>query len=142
MWNDWKNEHGIKYKSPDIEQQRNNIWRENMARIAEENSHGYPWTSGQNEYDDLTDEEFAELFTGYNEDAEVQDIQDSIPFNLWHIRNIPPSVNWVNKGCVNPIQIQCEDDCYAFSALASIEAQYKRCTGNLIKLSGKVILSC
>ncbi len=51
--------------------------------------------------------------------------------------NISYQLDWREKGYVNPVQNQGQcGSCYAFSAVAAIEAQYCKATGTLLKLSG------
>ena len=50
---------------------------------------------------------------------------------------LPTSIDWRDSGYVNEIQEQGKFGCcYAFSALAAIEAQYAKISGRLLKLSG------
>jgi cathepsin L len=57
--------------------------------------------------------------------------------------NIPNYVDWRTQGIVNQIQDQGScGSCYAYSALAAIEGQYFKKTGQLIKLSEQNIVDC
>jgi C1A family cysteine protease len=63
-------------------------------------------------------------------------MHDSSRFNL-RAENIPQQVDWRKQGAVNEVQDQGKCGCcYAFSAVAAIEAQYFKNTGKLLKLSG------
>ena len=61
-------------------------------------------------------------------------------FNLTKY-NLPDSIDWRDYGVINPIQKQGTFGCcYAFSALTAIEAQYAYKTGQLVKLSGRILV--
>ena len=57
--------------------------------------------------------------------------------------NLADSINWIEKGAVNPVQDQGEcGSCWAFSAVASMEAEHFIKTGELLKLSEQQLVDC
>ncbi len=82
-------------------------------------------------------DEFSRLLKGFNRQMLIKDRKTKTS-NFHQIRgDIPSDLDWRNAGYVNPIQDQGQcGSCYAFSAVAAIEGQYFKTTGQLLKLSG------
>jgi len=57
--------------------------------------------------------------------------------------NLPASIDWRNKGAVNPVkdQAQC-GSCWAFSTVASLEGRNAIKTGKLQSLSEQQLVDC
>lgn len=123
------------YIDDDETNYRRSIWQRNHELIEKHNSEGHSFTIGHNKFSDLTVEEFSQMLKGFNSDQHVRS-QSNAGFNLSASKN-PPSVDWRDKGGINPVQDQGQfGSCYAFAALTAIEAQYYKITGQLVKLSG------
>jgi len=58
-------------------------------------------------------------------------------------KRLPRSIDWRQHGYVNPIKDQeyC-GSCWAFSAVASLEAQYFKVNGGLLNLSEQNLIDC
>jgi len=59
------------------------------------------------------------------------------------INDLPASIDWREKGAVNPVQNQGQcGSCWAFSSTAAIEGAHQIKTGNLLKLSEQQFVDC
>lgn len=57
--------------------------------------------------------------------------------------NLPPSVDWVAKGMVTPVQNQGQlGASWAFSSVATVESAHAILTGKLVKLSEAQVADC
>jgi cathepsin L len=94
---------------------------------------------GLNEHADLTPQEFAKKFMGFNKPVEVNTtgrFQRSSGA-------LPKTVDWRQKGYVTPVkdQAQC-GSCWSFSSTGSIEGQNFKKTGKLVSLSEQQLVDC
>lgn len=68
-----------------------------------------------------------------------KEITKAVPKDL----KLPDSVNWIEKGAVNPIRNQGNcGSCWAFAAIASLEAAYQIKNGKLLALSEQNLVDC
>jgi cathepsin L len=94
-----------------------------------------------NNFTDLTHQEFRKLYTGFIK------INDRPKHNVRKvdamIDELPTSVDWRQKGIVTSVknQGQC-GSCWAFTAIASIEAQHALATKTLVDLSAQDLIDC
>jgi len=57
--------------------------------------------------------------------------------------SLPKSVDWRERGAVNPIQNQKDcGSCWAFSAVCAMEGRYAVKSGNLLKFSESQVVDC
>lgn len=114
---------------------RYKIWSEAEEFIRKHNSENRTFKIGHNKFSDLTTEEFSKKFKGFNAALQAKN-HDSSKFKLSAVK-IPEFVDWRKEGYVNPVQDQGQCGCcYAFSACASMEGQFFKANGTLVKLSG------
>lgn len=122
---DFKKKYNKTYSSKEEEDQRFEIYKQNMNFIKITNSQGFSYVLEMNEFGDLSKEEFMARFTGYRKDFDDNErvfkagmLGNELEENF----SIPNSVNWVEAGCVNPIRNQKNcGSCWAFSAVAALE---------------------
>ncbi|XP_076455659.1 procathepsin L-like [Babylonia areolata] len=132
-----------KFYSVGQETYRRAVWEENLDIIREHNlaadrgEHTY-WL-GENEYADLTLEEFKATMNGYVMNAS----RVPGPLHVSTITDPPASVDWRTKGYVTPVKNQerC-GSCWAFSTTGSLEGQTFKKTGKLTSLSEQNLVDC
>lgn len=115
------------------------IFAENLGLVEEwKNSDRSAQYSHRTPFADWTQEEFASRNT-FKADI-VGTLPLGIPLNM---SDIPKSIDWVDKGAVNPVknQQQC-GSCWAFSTVANIEGVNFLKTGKLLSLSEQELVDC
>jgi cathepsin L len=115
------------------------IFKENMNYINDANYKNLSYKLGINQFTDLTFNEFSKIYLKpfkYNQKSYKL-------FNKLSNINIPSSIDWRADNLVTNIkdQGQC-GSCWAFSAVASMEGQHSKKTGNLISLSEQNLVDC
>merc|ERR1712212_66903 len=144
-WDDWKLEYGKVY-SAEEEPSRYATWLKSKEDVALHNAdYEQTYTVGLNEFSDMTQEEFAEIYlTGLRI---PEDIVNGTAKLQWHDESTPvvngDEVNWVNQGYVTPIKNQGRcGSCYSFSATGALEGQWFKKTGKLESMSEQQIVDC
>jgi cathepsin L len=147
QWEEFKTFHGKQYASNGEETARRVIWEKNLKYI---NSHNLEATFGKHSYTlkmnafgDLTNAEFVAKFNGFNKSHTVTQSKNKITYLAPSNVQIPDSVDWRTQGYVTPVkdQGQC-GSCWAFSAVASLEGQHFKATGQLVSLSEQNLVDC
>merc|ERR1711998_676148 len=118
------------------------VFKDNVDFIVDHNKNkaqelGY--TTGINEFADLTNAEFKRLYTGYN----AMTKKPSLNVELHDVSAAPSSVDWTTKKAVTPVknQGQC-GSCWAFSTTGSVEGINAITTGKLESFSEQELVSC
>jgi len=125
---------------------RYNIFKRNVDGINEHNAQGLSYWLDMNQFGDLTTEEYADLYLGYNH------VQRSYirsqnhaeePRGLLHRTQMASSLDWEEKGAVTPVkdQGQC-GSCWAFSTTGALEGAKAIATGDLVSLSEQQLVDC
>ncbi|XP_036912060.1 procathepsin L-like isoform X1 [Sturnira hondurensis] len=141
-WNQWKTTHKKLYDENE-EGWRRAVWEKNMKMIElhnQEHSQGkHSFTMAMNAFGDMTNEEFRQVMNGF----QYQKYRKRKVFQESPFAQVPPSVDWREKGYVTPVkdQGQC-GSCWAFSATGTLEGQMFRKTGKLISLSEQNLVDC
>jgi len=141
LWSAYKQQHSRNYVGQrDIV--RREIWESNLDWIERHNIEAdrgmHTYWCGENQFTDMTNDEFRAQMNGYvmrNETNPVQFVETGA--------KIADSVDWRTKGYVTPIknQEQC-GSCWAFSTTGSLEGQHFKKAGKLVSLSEQQLVDC
>jgi cathepsin L len=148
-WLSFKQDHSKAYLSKHEEASRRAVFEANLNFIQKHNREAslgkHAYTVRINKFSDLTDAEYKAILTGFsNTAAHKFTLNKKLATDRVVANNIPDSVDWREKGIVNPIKdqgINC-GSCWAFSAIASLESQYAKSTGQLVSFSEQQLVDC
>ncbi|KAI5934143.1 Procathepsin L [Manis javanica] len=142
LWSQWMATHGKLY-DVDEEIGRRAVWEKNMKMIDKHNQEynlgNHSFTMAMNAFGDLTSEELRQVMNGFQK----QKYRKEKVFEEHPLAEIPPSVDWREKGYLTPVKDQgpC-GSCWAFSAVGALEGQMFRKTGKLVSLSEQNLMDC
>ena len=131
-----------KYDTLEELENRFQIFRENLRTIISHNlDHSQNFTMGINQFTDLTSEEFKAKYVNGKKNTQLESFgcksfsSDAI--------NTPFSIDWREKGVVNPVrdQGQC-GSCWAFATTANAESVWAISSGQLLDLSEEYLVDC
>ncbi|XP_044461573.1 senescence-specific cysteine protease SAG12-like isoform X1 [Mangifera indica] len=142
---EWMAQHGRFYKDAQEKKRRYNIFKNNLEYIENFNNGvdgGYKLAI--NKFADLTNQEFRSLYTGYKrKTSKAEASSKDTPFTYVNLTTVPTSLDWREKGAVNPVKDQGRCGCcWAFSAVAAVEGITQITTGQLISLSEQELVDC
>jgi len=146
-WNEYKAHHAKVYKTKGEELSRRATFEKNMEFIQQHNMQyslgKKTFTVGMNKFGDLTNKEFVSMVNGFNKTRTMQKSKSGSHFVAPSNFQRPAAVDWRKQGYVTPIkdQGQC-GSCWAFSAVASLEGQHLKATGQLTSLSEQNLVDC
>merc|ERR1719374_52365 len=141
QWEDFKTRYSKQYEEG-VEDMRRSVWEDNYAFMEEHNAAyeaGYEtYSVGENEFNDLTNEEFVSMLNGL-QTTESSSNQIFVPLRTKN----PTMVDWREHGFVTPVknQKQC-GSCWAFSATGSLEGATFNKTKKLVSLSEQNLVDC
>jgi cathepsin L len=147
FWGEFKQKHNKQYASNEEEGKRRLIWEENLKKIQAHNLRAdmghHTYRLGMNQFGDLTNQEFVQIYNGFNKTKNMFKSNDRPTFLKPSNVKIPDSVDWRTQGYVTPVkdQGQC-GSCWAFSAVASLEGQHFKASGQLVSLSEQNLVDC
>jgi len=142
LWQDFKERYGKQYLN-EIEGVRRLIWEDNYDFMQEHNtafrSGELTFEVGENEFNDLTTDEFVSMLNGYKMSEEPRTNPIFVPKREF----APTKVDWRAKGFVTPVKNQGHcGSCWAFSATGSLEGQHFNKTKKLVSLSEQNLVDC
>uniref|UniRef100_A0ACD5UGX9 Uncharacterized protein n=1 Tax=Avena sativa TaxID=4498 RepID=A0ACD5UGX9_AVESA len=161
----WMTAHGRVYPSIDEKLHRLEVYRRNVEFIEASNreSERLGYELGENEFTDLTNEEFVARYTGAavpREDADAMDdgmgtiittlagdVSEGSRASIVDLNALvappPQNFDWRDHGVVTPAKAQggcgC---CWAFATVATVESLNKIKGGQLLDLSEQELLDC
>ncbi|PQQ05588.1 ervatamin-C-like [Prunus yedoensis var. nudiflora] len=141
----WMTKYGRVYADNAEKERRFAIFKNNVQFVEKFNTEGNKtYKLGLNEHSDLSDEEFLRKRTGYNRATELTSSANiSFRYKDLSPTDVPPSIDWREKGAVTPIKNQGSCGCcWAFSAVAAVEGISQIKSGKLISLSEQQLLDC
>ncbi|KAL1190464.1 Germination-specific cysteine protease 1 [Cardamine amara subsp. amara] len=130
-------------------EKRFNIFKDNLRFIDlhNENNKNATYKLGLTKFTDLTNDEYRSLYLGARTEpvrriAKANNVNKKYTAAV-NVGELPATVDWRQKGAVNPIKDQGScGSCWAFSTAASVEGINKIVTGELISLSEQELVDC
>jgi len=110
--------------------------------VEKHNAEGHSFTLGLNQFADMTPKEFASMQTLMPSTLGTERSSAPLRHQITG-KDIPESVDWREKGVVNPVknQAQC-GSCWAFSTIDSYESQVAIKSGKLVSFSEQDLVDC
>uniref|UniRef100_A0A6P7GVT5 Cathepsin L-like proteinase n=1 Tax=Diabrotica virgifera virgifera TaxID=50390 RepID=A0A6P7GVT5_DIAVI len=145
QWATFKVNHSKKYGHLKEEQVRFQVFSKNLRKIEEHNARyqngEVSFYLGVNQFADMTSEEFKAMLDSQLIHKPKRDITSR--FVVDPQLTVPESIDWREKGAVNPVrdQRQC-GSCWAFSAAGALEGQRFLKEGKLEVLSTQQLVDC
>ena len=156
VWGSWMHQHGKNYTTSHEYSTRRGVFMTNLHYV---NAHNARFQNGEvsyelgmNQFGDLTQSEWANMYLGYNAKAVQPTLRCGKTScslkSLADVSNLtigpnPASVDWREKGAVTPVknQGQC-GSCWSFSATGAMEGANFVSTGKLVSLSEQQLVDC
>jgi len=137
-WADFKRKYNRNFNSVDEESHRLSIFISNLKYIESENKKGYSYTLGENQFLDITKEEFKKIYLGTEgkDNSKADKVHKSVGY--------PDEIDWTKKdGKVQRVkdQGQC-GSCWAFSAIGSTESADAVFNNHLGDYSEQQLVDC
>lgn len=105
----WKAQYGRTYKESAENSKRFEIFKDNLVAVERFNNAAIgnrSYTLRLNKFADLTPQEFIASHTGFKMSDHSSSLKaNGTPF-LYKSSQVPPSVNWIEKGAVTPVKYQ------------------------------------
>ena len=136
-FNEYMIQYDKSYPSSNEYLYRLSVFKANMAYIRSQNSKSKDWILGQNDFTDLTSQEFRSKYSAAHYSVSDKEIS---PVTI----NYPSVVDWATAGnYVTPVKNlgQC-GACWAFSVTGAIESAWAIAGHPLVSLSEQQLIDC
>jgi cathepsin L len=139
-WGAWKVKHNRTYGGPE-EKARFAIFQQNYKLIQAHNSKNKTYTLGLNQFADLSNKEFASLYTGASTAFKNASNGCDAPSDS-SLLGVPKTLDWRTQGRVGAVknQAQC-GSCWAFSTTGSLEGLAAK-SGKIPSFSEQQLVDC
>ncbi|TVU16456.1 hypothetical protein EJB05_40022 [Eragrostis curvula] len=158
----WMEKHNRSYPTAEEKRHRFEVYRQNVEHIEATNREGkLSYTLGENQFTDLTSEEFLATYASRFELPDVADDDEDGGDDMVittragdvteggnaagrvNVSEVPESWDWRQLGAVTPVKNQgtC-GSCYAFAVVAAVESLHQINTGELVSLSEQQLVDC
>ncbi|XP_073010005.1 oryzain alpha chain-like [Typha latifolia] len=150
LYRSWMAEHRKSYNAIDEEENRFEIFKDNLKYIDQHNAAAdagvHAFRLGLNRFADLTNEEYRAKFLGVRAEGSHRRRDEGEGSDRYRLRAgdaLPDSVDWRKKGAVVSVKDQGScGSCWAFSTIAAVEGINQIVTGDLISLSEQELVDC
>lgn len=108
LYESWLVKNGKAYNALGEKEKRFEIFKDNLRFIDEHNAQNLPYKLGLNKFSDLTHEEYRSMFVRGRMDRKSRLMKASFS-NRYSFKvgdDLPDSVDWREKGAVNPVKNQ------------------------------------
>jgi len=142
-FNSFVTQYSKNYQNVEERTFRMTIFKEQLDIINNHNAQGKSWTLGVNEFSDWTHEEYKKMLgfrSTKNHAAEFETLGD-LATNCKDLEL--KDIDWRDENRVTPVKNQggC-GSCWAFSAVANLEAAYAKQFGELVTFSEQQLVAC
>jgi cathepsin L len=138
---DYKIQYAKSYVSAAEEVYRYNVFKQNLDFVNNWDAEAKGFQVGINSFADLTVEEFASIYNGFNMTGAMQQKRNYVDIEVNQV--LADDVDWRKQGAVTAVknQGQC-GSCWSFSATGSMEAAHFFATKDLVSLSEQNLVDC
>ncbi|EHA8587426.1 putative Oryzain alpha chain [Cocos nucifera] len=150
LYQAWKAQHARSSNALDEDEQRFEIFRDNLRFIDQHNAAAdageYSFRLGLTRFADLTNEEYRSTYLGVRTAGSRRRRNSTVGSDRYRFRSgddLPDSIDWRDKGAVVEVKDQGScGSCWAFSTIAAVEGINHIVTGDLISLSEQELVDC